>query len=306
LTFDTEDFIGEKSVPALNRVLELLKKHKLTGLFFTTGHMAEKLSDYPETVELLNQHQIGFHTSSHSVHPTLFEFTDVEDYENAYHASLLRETSHVNPLTGEVEGKGGIHALKALFPQKQIVSFRAPGFCWTPPHLEALKTLGITYDFSTNFSDSPCNYNGITFYPSWTLYIFGALTNYLFVYNLLMRDVSTFLLHPHDLVDQHPWDITYRKSNPQTLSQSPNKSPAEEGYLCRELDLFLKRISGLQKTGLLEVTPALKPAGKTFQPALCDVEKYYNFSMKWPKNWFGYNPQHLHKHFIHFLRKDSV
>ena len=133
MTFDTEDFTSEKSVPALNRILELVEKHRLTGLFFTTGLMAEKLSDYPDTIAMLNEHQIGFHTSSHSVHPTAFEFTDIEDYKEPYRASLLRETSHINPVTGAIEGTGGIHVLKALFPQKRIVVFRAPGFCWTSP-----------------------------------------------------------------------------------------------------------------------------------------------------------------------------
>ncbi len=127
--------------------------------------MAEKLSNFPATVELLNEHQIGYHSSGHSIHPTLFEFTDVESYEEAYQTSLIRETAHINPLTGEIEGSGGIHASKALFPKKQIVAFRAPGYCWTPPHLDAMKTLGITYDFSTNISVDPISYQGITFYP---------------------------------------------------------------------------------------------------------------------------------------------
>ena len=117
--------------------------------------MAEKLSSFPDTVELLCEHQIGYHSSSHSIHPTLFEFTDVESYEEAYQTSIIRETAHINPVTGEVEGSGGIQALRRLFPKKQIDSFRAPGYCWTPPHLDAMKTLGIKYDFSTNISIAP-------------------------------------------------------------------------------------------------------------------------------------------------------
>jgi len=104
-------------------------------------------------------------SSSHSVHPTIFEFTDLESYDEAFQTSIVRETAHINPLTGKVEGVGGIIALKSFFPKKQIISFRAPGYCWTPPHLEALKTLGITYDFSTRFSNEPINFKGITFYP---------------------------------------------------------------------------------------------------------------------------------------------
>src|ERR1700690_4116449 len=102
LTFDTEDFISENSVSSLHFILELMKKHELRGLFFITGHMAEHLFNFPDSVALLNEHQIGFHSSSHSVRPRIFEFTDVRSYQEAYQVSLLRETSHVNPLTGAV------------------------------------------------------------------------------------------------------------------------------------------------------------------------------------------------------------
>ncbi len=78
LTFDTEDLISENSVQGLKRLLEALKKYGMTALFFITGNMAEKLSDFPETIDLLDEHQIGYHSSSHSVHPNIFEFTDVK------------------------------------------------------------------------------------------------------------------------------------------------------------------------------------------------------------------------------------
>lgn len=267
--------------------------------------MAEKLFDFPDTVALLNDHQIGFHTSSHSVHPILFEFTDVENYEEAYRISLLRESAHINPLTGAIEGKGGLYALKALFLQKRIVAFRAPGFCWTPPHMEALKTLGITHDFSTNLADSTCNYNGINFYPRQTLYIFQAITNYKFLLNLLMRDVSTFLLHPNEMV-KHSWDSIYKKSNPITLLQPPSKSLAETAFLFRQFEILLKRISTLQKIHVLEVTPCLEAAVKTIKPTLGDIETHYKSSMSWARGFFGYHPIFLHQHFVRFFGNESI
>lgn len=126
---------------ALHHILELLQKYDVKTLFFITGHMAEKMRDFPKILDLIKDHEIGYHSSAHSVHPTIVEYTDVENYDIARQISLKRETSHINPLTGECEGKGGIILLKALFPKKEIISFRAPGFCWSPPHLEALKDL---------------------------------------------------------------------------------------------------------------------------------------------------------------------
>ena len=273
MTFDTEDFISENSVPGLHNLLELLKKHELPALFFITGHMAEKLANFPATVDLLSEHQIGYHSSSHSVHPTIFEFTDVKSYEEAYQNSLTRETSHINPLTGAIEGSGGIHVLRALFPKKQIVSFRAPGYCWTPPHLDALKTLGITYDFSTDISIEPINYHGITFYPftilttNWN----GRIGEHLRLQRLtLIREVSVLTIHPRTMVNQLEWDLIYYpkfnkcKLNPTNLVRLPARTPNEVTSIFRKFDLLLRHLETLQKMHLLKVASKPTPTIQDF------------------------------------------
>ena len=294
-------------------MLELLKKHELRGLFFITGSMAEKLSNYPETVDLLNEHQIGYHSSSHSIHPTLFEFTDVESYREAYQTSLLRETAHINPLTGEMEGSGGIHALQALFPKKQIVAFRAPGYCWTPPHLDALKTLGITHDFSADFSIEPISYHGITFYPftillaNWR----GGIREHSYLQRLtLKREISVLTIHPSTMVNQLDWDLIYYhthnnfKLNLSNLAQPPARGVADVISIYHRFDLLLRHLATLQKFHLLKVTPELKTTKKTLCPISIDVTKCYKLSIKWAEG-FGYKPKFLYNHFIRFFKIDS-
>jgi peptidoglycan/xylan/chitin deacetylase (PgdA/CDA1 family) len=314
LTFDTEDFISGNSVPGLHNILELLKKHELPGLFFITGHMAEKLSNFPATVDLLSEHQIGYHSSSHSVHPALFEFTDVESYEEAYQTSLIRETAHINPLTGEIEGSGGINALKALFPKKQIVAFRAPGYCWTPPHLDAMETLGITHDFSTNISIDPMCYRGITFYPftilltNWQ----GGIREHSHLQQLTLKhDTSILTIHPSTMVNQLDWDLIYYhkynnfKLNPTKLVQPPARSPAEIISKYHRFDLLLRHLTTLQKFHLLKVTPELKTTNNTLNPTSIDVAKWYKLSIKWAEG-FECKPKFLYDHFIRFFKVDSL
>jgi peptidoglycan/xylan/chitin deacetylase (PgdA/CDA1 family) len=273
--------------------LELLKKHELIGLFFITGSMAEKLSNFPETIELLCEHQIGYHSSSHSIHPALFEFTDVESYEVAYQTSLVRETAHINALTGEIEGSGGLHALQALFPKKKIVAFRAPGYCWTPPHLDAMKTLGITHDFSTDISIDPIRYHGITFYP----------------FTILETPVLT--IHPSMLVNQLDWDLIYYHKynkftlNPTNLVQPPARKLAEIISNFHKFDSLLKHLATLQKLHLLKITPQLKVANKALYPTSMDAEKCYKLSIKWAEG-FGYKPRYIYDHFIRFFEQDSL
>jgi peptidoglycan/xylan/chitin deacetylase (PgdA/CDA1 family) len=297
----------------LHKILELLKKHELHGLFFITGNMAEKLSNFPATVDLLREHQIGYHSSSHSVHPTLFEFTDVEGYDEAYQTSIIREIAHINPLTGAIEGPGGIKALQSLFPEKQIVAFRAPGYCWSPPHLEALKNFGITHDFSTNISLEPVSLHGITFYPftillsNWQ----GGIRGHYYLQRItLKRDISVLTIHPSTMVNKLDWDLVYypkRNSvelNPSNLTEPPARSPADAASIFHRFDLLLRHLKILQKIHLLEVTPGLKTANRSIDPASIDVKKLYGLSIEWAEG-FGYEPKFLYNHFVRFFRDRS-
>lgn len=301
LTFDTEDFISENSILILRRILESLKKYDLKGLFFITGHMAEKLRNFPLIVDSLNEHQIGYHSSSHSVHPTIFEFTDIKDYAKAYEISLQRETAHINQLDGNIEGKGGIYALKDLFPKKLITTFRAPGHCWSPPHMEALKSLGIEYDFSTNISSAPVSYKNITFYPypiigHWQ----GKPSEYRNLFVSLRHEVSVLTIHPSLLVNRGEWDAIYFKSNPKELINPPPRNNAEAEFLLRKFDLLLRQIGDLQKSHLVEVAPNLQKSKKTLPLTKIDVEKCYQTSIRWARKQ-DYKPKFLRQHFMRFF-----
>jgi len=199
LTFDIEDFINPNAIYALHTLLEMLKKYKIKAIFFITGHMAEKLTNFPDIIDQLKNHEIGFHSSSHSVRPIISEYTDVKSYHQAYSISLERETAHINPLTGIIEGEGGIYLLQDLFRPKKIEAFRAPGMSWTPPHLEALVNLGIKYDFSSNITaPEPIRYKGITFYPyTLTQQWDGKLYDYQCLISALLKyKVAIFDMHP--------------------------------------------------------------------------------------------------------------
>ncbi len=301
LTFDTEDFISENSILGLHKILEMLHKYDLSGLFFITGHMAEKLSASPNTADLLNDHEIGYHTSSHSVHPALFEFTDTESYEDAFKVSFLRETSHINPLTGFPEGRGGIHALKDLFPRKQIIAFRAPGQCWSPPHSEALASLGINHDFSTNISLHPTRFKGINFYPypicgQWQ----GGFLQYLFLTRSLKQNSLVMTIHPSLMVNQFEWDFIYFKTNPKTLSKPLERTPTEIASLYHKFEKLLRYLKNLAKMQVIEVTPAMMKLENVLCPTKNDAERCYKHSIRWATR-HEYAPKFLLNHFIRFF-----
>lgn len=303
LTFDTEDFISENSILSLQKTLESLRKHDLTAIFFITGHVAELLQNFPSIVDLLGEFKIGYHSSSHSVHPTIFEYTDIEDYKEACRVSLERETSHINPLTGETEGRGGIYVLNKLFPSKRIEVYRAPTNCWSPPHLEALRDLGIKFDCSSNIASVPVHYKGITFYPypilgQWH----GDRSDYqVFFISILRNKITVIGLHPSLFVNENNWDSIYYKGNPKRILPPTPRTPGEIEYLFRTFDLFLTRVKLLEKMGFIEVASSLIRAERMLIPDEKMADRCYEGSVKGAREWFNYEPRFLRDHFFRFF-----
>jgi hypothetical protein len=302
LTFDCEDFINDRSVNALQRILQLMQKYHLKGLFFLTGHMAEKLINFPDIVDLLKPHEIGYHSSAHSVRPIIVEYTDVKDYELARRISLERERSHVDPLTGKCEGSGGLIAVKNLLPNKPVVSFRAPGLCWSPPHLEALKDLGVLYDFSARLSPTPVTHKEMTFYPSPILFDAVSPTRY----RPLLQCVTKYGLavldfHPSYFVNATDWDSIFFHSNPERLLDVQARTWKDTRSLLRKFELFLRHFSTLQQRGILSLTPSLEKSGKQLSFDGEFVTNCYRKSVSWARDYFGYTPRFVYEHFKEFF-----
>jgi peptidoglycan/xylan/chitin deacetylase (PgdA/CDA1 family) len=309
LTFDTEDFIGENSISILHRLLLSLKELDLKALFFVTGYMAEKIKACSEITHLLEEHVIGYHSSSHSVHPTIFEFTDIANYEKAYKISLIRETSNVNPLNGRIIGKGGILSVRSLCKKTDVLAYRAPGFCWSPPHTEALRDLGIKFDFSTNIAVFPVFYKGLTFYPFPTLREWsgrlGTHYYHLFISSVLRKKMVVICLHPNWFVSGDTWDSIYHKGNPQRIKRPSLRSSCEFKSIFRSFTLFLKRAKHMENIGLIEINPNLRKSDTVFSVNKEGIENIYEHSMRWPKQFFGYKPKYLREHFYEFFNNPA-
>jgi hypothetical protein len=303
LTFDVEDFINPRSTKALEIILETLEKYDLKALFFITGHMAENLANFPDILDMLKTHEIGYHSSSHSVRPTILEYTDVESYEKAYLESLKRETIHINPYDGKIEGEGGIIFLRKLFPTKQITAYRAPGNCWSPPHFEALVRLGIRFDFSLDISSVPVYYKGVTFYPCpvfqhWK----GTLSDYqILLYSLLKHNYAILDFHPSLYVYEGMWDSIYMYRDMQKLFAVRPLSQEKIKSLVARLDLLFHLFEEAKKMKTVEITSTLRKAKRKLQLTKSDVEKCYMSSMKWTESYFHYKPKFIRYHFLKYF-----
>jgi peptidoglycan/xylan/chitin deacetylase (PgdA/CDA1 family) len=294
-----EDFINSRSLKIYAKILNMLKKYDFEALFFVTGHMAEKLGHFPLILKMLEPHEIGYHSSSHSVRPTIFEYTDIESYDEAYAMALERETAHINPFTGEAEGSGGIEFLRELFPNKSIIAFRAPGCAWSPPHLEALKKLGIKFDFSALLSSRPVHFKGITFYP-YPIAIDGFISYRRFSI-MLNRGITVIASHPDFFGNSKFWDFAYHMGNPSRLFEAPERNVLEARILLWDFELLLKQIKFLEKLGLVEVSPSLNWSNENLKPTPNIIERCYEKSVEWPWDFFGYKPKFLRSHFSYYF-----
>ncbi|KXB07005.1 hypothetical protein AKJ52_01180 [candidate division MSBL1 archaeon SCGC-AAA382C18] len=307
LTFDVEDFINSRSTLALRNILEILDDRGFTGIFFITGHKAEELKEEKEVLNCLSDHIIGYHSSSHSVRPTIPEFTDIGNYKFAKKISKKRETSYIDPLTGEIKGKGGIKTLLELFSDKNIDLYRAPGLSWSPPHTEALIELGINKDFSTSLFPYPLQFKDISFFPFPTEQsVLGLLLKVRDMIKsseafLRRKEVPVVLLwHPSGFVNEKSWDFFYRKKNPRRLEQVPPLSETQRRKNFNTFSSILDRLSFFERaTNIVKVKDSVEDVEKrNFEP---NVMKEYDRIAFWVRKRFEYEPTHLKNHLKYFL-----
>src|SRR5262245_30108891 len=73
LWFDTEDYILPQSDDAAKRVAELLTRLGVRATFKLVGEKARTLEQRKrhDVIEALKRHEIGYHSNTHSMQPTI-------------------------------------------------------------------------------------------------------------------------------------------------------------------------------------------------------------------------------------------
>lgn len=137
--FDTEDYTSMYSAEAAARVARFLESEGIKGNFMVVGLLAEELVRHKryDIIETLSAHEINFHTKGHSLHPTICEYTDLEDFRKASEL-LVRE---------EAEGMGMV---RAVFGQDKFYCAVPPGPSWSYVAMIMYTEMGLPV-----YTDSP-------------------------------------------------------------------------------------------------------------------------------------------------------
>jgi hypothetical protein len=131
LWFDTEDYILPQSDDAARRVAEILSRQGIRATFKVVGEKGRTLErrGRRDVIEALAQHEIGYHSNTHSQHPTVAEYEAKLDWEEGAEEFTRRE-------------RPGFEDLRRIFG-KAPTCYGQPGSSWAPQVFAALKAWGV-------------------------------------------------------------------------------------------------------------------------------------------------------------------
>lgn len=254
--FDTEDFTSETCADATLHLANLLTEEGVKGHFAVVALLAEQFTNWgrSDVVEALKPHIIGTHTYGHSLHPTIAEDSEGEDYAAAYRRVFEKETTALN-------------MLKQHLGAEDILFAVPPGNCVSYVGLYVYRDLGIPFFCGSTIYDAKntlIDYSGMTHIE----YV-DSLEN-MFFYDdrpteQILDEIRSFdrviiYTHPNITVKKEFWDaVNYAHANLREYGdwiEAEDRTPEEIQYLrdrFRELIRALKADDHFRITDIREL-----------------------------------------------------
>ena len=131
LWFDTEDYILPQSDNAAKRIAVFLTQEGVPATFKIVGEKARTLQrrQRQDVITALAQHDIGYHSNTHSQHPTVAEYESNLEWDQGVEEFNRRE-------------RPGFDDVTHIF-RKTPVAYGQPGSSWAPQPYQALQKWGV-------------------------------------------------------------------------------------------------------------------------------------------------------------------
>ncbi|MDF2686621.1 MAG: hypothetical protein K0S55_1803 [Clostridia bacterium] len=241
-SFDTEDFTSNYAADAIRDLAIILENEDIKGNFCMVGLVAKQLLSWKryDVLEALKKHEIGFHSLAHSIHPTINEYTDIEDYKIAYDEFIKQECE-------------GIGMVKAVTGAEKLYTAVPPGNCKSYVAMYAYSDLGIpSYcDSILETTDGAGRYFCNAFHLEYFIALEEIFFNNYFnlktlIEKLAKRDKTIIYTHPNIILYNEFWDkVNYYKENLYSFGnwKEPQRRHIEEVekfYL--KFKLFIKEL----------------------------------------------------------------
>lgn len=235
--FDVEDFTSNSSADAIRDMALLFTRQGIKADFCLVGLVAKQLVNWgrQDVLKALEAHNIHFHSYSHSIHPTINEYTDIDDYNKAYSLCFEQEFK-------------GLEIVKSVTGKKEIYAAVPPGESKSYVAMYAYSDMGIKAycDTACDTEDGKgayyCNLFNMDYYVSFETMFYNenAIEVADLLDNLSKRKKAIIYNHPNAIVYREFWDkINYDKENKAEFGkwQESTKRKVEE------IDLFMQRVS---------------------------------------------------------------
>ncbi len=122
-SFDVEDYINPIGAEGVLRTAQILQAEGIRGCYCTVARIAQAFVQWgrQDVLDALKAHEIDLHSMAHSHHPTINEYTDIADFDEAMRRFLQNEIPARRILT-DITGQT---AFPAACPPGDSVSYVA-------------------------------------------------------------------------------------------------------------------------------------------------------------------------------------
>ena len=268
LWFDTEDYILPASDDAAKQLATFLTEQGIQATFKVVGEKARTLERRHRTdvIAALQKHAIGYHSNTHSQHPTPAEYESLLDWETGAAEFTRRE-------------RPGFDDVQRIFQQKPCC-YGQPGSSWAPQAFPSLASWGVGLYLD---EAEHVGLNGQPFYYGGLLNIFNtkegpqlrpnddwtnldeSKTKFHQFYEQMASNgggLISLYFHPCEFIHSQFWDMNFaRGANPpreqwQIFPLRPPDSRERAFHYFEQLILYMKSfpqvrfITGPQATRL--------------------------------------------------------
>ncbi len=152
LWFDTEDYILPASDDAALRLANFLKAEGIRGTFKLVGEKAKVLKERGrnDVIEALKYHDIGYHSTNHSIPPSPAMYLNALGFEEGVREFRRREG----------KGRQTVHEVFGVWPS----CYGQPGSSWGPQSYPVLRDWDMIYldaGRHVSIAGKPCRMGGV-------------------------------------------------------------------------------------------------------------------------------------------------
>lgn len=111
ISFDTEDYVNPLGADGILNTANILKELGVRGCYNMVGWLAQALVKWnrQDVIDALSYHEIDTHSLKHSHHPTICEYTDIENFDEAMALFRKNEDESLS-ITKDIIGNDAFYA----------------------------------------------------------------------------------------------------------------------------------------------------------------------------------------------------